>query len=200
MPDAMSSTSTAATASATAATPTAAALGPAAGPLRPTADRPVTPAAYGIPRTTKGLLDWAHVERRLTEARVYWIATSGPGGRPRVRPLDGLYLEGTLYVGGSPETRWARDLEANRQVAVHLDDGLDVVILEGTAELLERGVGPERAERLAAMSNEEYPQYGLTAESYAGPGPFAIRPTVAFAWKNFPRDVTRFRFEPPSPA
>ena len=130
---------------------------------------------------------------------VYWIATSGPGGRPRVRPLDGLYLDGTLYVGGSPETRWARDLATNERVAVHLDDGKDVVILEGVAELLETGVGPETAERLAAMSNVKYPAYGMTADSYRGPGPYAIRPSLAFAWTSFPRDVTRFRF-PNEPA
>ncbi|MBA2719814.1 MAG: pyridoxamine 5'-phosphate oxidase family protein [Chloroflexi bacterium] len=165
---------------------------PTHSPGLPIADRPIMPAEYGIPATVDGILPWIHVERRLTEAMVYWIATSGPGGRPRVRPLDGLFLDRILYVGGSPATRWARDLETNQQVAVHLD-GLDVVILEGTAELLESGVEPDLAVRLAAMSNDKYPQYGMTAESYRGPGPFAIRPSLVFAWTQFPADVTRFR-------
>ena len=162
-------------------------------PGSPIADRPIMPAEYGIPASVDRILPWSHVERRLTEAMVYWIATSGPGGRPRVRPLDGLFLDRILYVGGSPATRWARDLETNGQVAVHLDGGSDVVILEGTAELLETGVDPEVAVRLAAMSNEKYPQYGMTAESYRGPGPYAIRPSLVFAWTQFPADVTRFR-------
>lgn len=160
----------------------------------PRADRPRMPKEYGVPKKADTLVSWAHVEQRLAEAMVYWIATSGPGGTPRVRPLDGLYVDGVLYVGGSPETRWARDIEANPQIAVHLDGGTDVVILEGEAELLEHGVEPEMAERLAAVSNEKYPQYGMTADSYKGPGPFAIRPRFALAWTNFPKDVTRFRF------
>ena len=140
------------------------------------------------------MLEWSHVERRLTDARVYWLATSGPGGRPRVRPLDGLYVDGLIFLGGSPKTRWSRDLEENPQVAIHLDDGSDVVIVEGVAELLEAGVDPELAKRLAAASNAKYPEYGMTADSYNGPGPYAVRPRVAYGWKNFPRDVTRFRF------
>ncbi len=101
-------------------------------------------------------MDWSDVERRLMEARVYWIATSGPGGRARVRPVDGIYLDGTLYVGGSPETRWVRDILANPQVAVHLDDGHDVVILEGEARAPEHGVDRLTAERLAQISQEMF--------------------------------------------
>ena len=48
---------------------------------------------------------------------------------------------------------------------------------------------------LADLSNAKYPLYGMTPESYAGPGPFAIRPAVAFGWTDFPKDVTRFRFD-----
>ena len=164
----------------------------------PTAERPRLPKDYGVPRTTKGLLDWSHVESRLAAARVYWIVTSGRGGRPRVRPLDGLYVDGTLYFGGSPATRWARDIEANPNVSVHLDGGTDVVILEGTAQNLEHGPGADVAERLAAMSSEKYPEYGMTAADYAGPGPFAFRPSLGFAWTSFPKDVTRYRFDEPT--
>jgi hypothetical protein len=163
--------------------------------LEPIADRPRIPAEYGIPTSTKGLLDWAHAEERLRAATVYWIATSAPDGTPHVRPVDGLWHDGVLYVGGSPETRWARDLVANPRVSVHLDGGSDVVILEGDVELLEHGVGPELAVTLADLSNAKYPQYGMTPEMYAGPGPFAIRPRSAFGWTSFPKDVTRFRFD-----
>ena len=162
--------------------------------LVPTADRPRIPAEYGIPTGTKGLLAWAHAEERLRSATVYWIATASRDGTPRVRPVDGLWHEGVLYVGGSPDTRWARDLAANPRISVHLDGGTDVVILEGEAELLENGAGPELARTLADLSNAKYPQYGMTPEMYTGPGPFAIRPSVAFGWTDFPKDVTRFRF------
>lgn len=160
----------------------------------PTVDRPEIPAEYGVPTTTTDLVEWSHIERRLDEARVYWIATSGPDGRPRVRPVDALYVDGVIYVGGSPETRWVQDLSANPHVSVHLDGVDDVVIVEGEAELM-MGADPELAARLAAASNAKFPEYGMTAESYAGPGPFAIRPRKVVAWTNFAKDPTRFRFE-----
>ena len=164
-------------------------------PTAPTVDRPAMPREYGMPDDADGLIAWDVVEARLRDANVYWIATSGPGGRPRVRPVDGIWIDGALWVGGSPETRWVRDLLANRQVSVHLDDGWDVAILEGIAELVQEGVADELAARLAAESNRKYPQYGMKPADYQrGPGPFAVRPSVGFAWKAFPRDLTRFRF------
>jgi nitroimidazol reductase NimA-like FMN-containing flavoprotein (pyridoxamine 5'-phosphate oxidase superfamily) len=156
-------------------------------------DRPEIPAEYGIAKATDHV-DWAHVEERLTADRVYWIATVGAGGRPRVRPVDGMYVDGVLYVGGSPETRWVRDLAANPQVAVHLDGGRDVVIVDGDAEILD-GNSDEFAEGLAAASNAKYPEYGMTAKSFKGPGPIAIRPRKVIAWTDFMKDPTRFRFD-----
>lgn len=35
----------------------------------------------------------------------------------------------------------------------------------------------------------------MTAESYRGPGPFAIRPRKVVAWTDFTKDPTRFRFD-----
>ena len=174
--------------------PEGASIASIAAPDGPIADRPQMPAEYLIPATIEGILPWSHVDERLAAAMVYWIATSGPGGRPRVRPVDGLYLDGILYIGGSPATRWARDIAENPQVSVHLDGGADVVIVEGRAELLQTGVVAEVAEQLAEISNRKYPQYGMTAASFGGPGPYAIRPSLVFAWTSFPSDVTRFRF------
>lgn len=162
----------------------------------PTADRPRIPREYGIPTSTDGLLPWSHLDRRLREATVYWLVTSGPGGVPRVRPVDGLWHDGVLYVGGSPETRWVRDLVANPLASVHLDGGQDVAILEGHVDLLPTGVDRPLAEILAALSNAKYPQYGMTVDAYTqGPGPIAIRPSRAFGWTSFPADVTRYTFD-----
>ena len=75
----------------------------------PRVERPDIPAEYGVSRTTERV-DWAHVEDRLGAARVYWIATVGAGGRPRVRPVDGMYVDGTLYVGGTRRRGGSRSL------------------------------------------------------------------------------------------
>ena len=162
--------------------------------IEPVAERASMPPEYGVPTHDEGLLAWSDVEPRWVDAPVYWLATSGPGGVPRVRPLDGLFVDGRLYVGGSPETRWVRDLIENPRVSVHLEGGTDVAILDGEAEVLEHGVDDELAVRLAAQSHRKYPQYGMTADSYRGPGPIVIKPRTGFAWRAFPRDVTRFRF------
>jgi hypothetical protein len=157
----------------------------------PRIDRPEIPAEYGITKATEHVA-WSHVEDRLTRDRVYWIATVGEGGRPRVRPIDGLYVDGVIYVGGSPETRWVREVASNSHVSVHLDDVDDVVIVEGEAEVL-TGVGDALAGRLAAASNAKFPEYGMTAADYRG-GAIAIRPRKVIAWTDISKDPTRFRF------
>jgi general stress protein 26 len=160
----------------------------------PTADRPSIPAEYGVSRRSKEYVDWSHIEQRLNEARVYWVATAGRDGHPRVRPVDGLYLDGVIYVGGSQKSRWVRDLVENPHVAVHLDGLDDVVIVEGDVELV-RAVDDEQAQRLADASNAKF-GYGQTADDYRkGPGFFAIRPRKVIAWTNFGKNPTRFRFE-----
>lgn len=163
----------------------------------PVADRPIFPRDYGIPETDAGLLDWSHLDTRLGGATVYWIATASADAIPHVRPVDGLWLEGRLYVGGSPETRWVRDLLENPRAAVHLDDGWDAAILECAVRPLAEGMDRPLAERLAAASNAKYPQYGMTAASYLGTGAggFVLVPVRAFGWTAFPTDVTRFRFD-----
>jgi hypothetical protein len=68
--------------------------------LIPRIDRPAIPADYGVTKASD-FVEWSHVEDRLAADRVYWLVTVGKGGRPRVRPIDGVYLEGVIYVGGS---------------------------------------------------------------------------------------------------
>jgi hypothetical protein len=47
-----------------------------------------------------------------------------------------VWVDGALCFGGSPETRWVRNLMANRSISVHLSSEAEAIILEGTAEAL----------------------------------------------------------------
>lgn len=154
--------------------------------------RPQIPPIYGIPKHNKGLLDWSHVQKRMTEARVYWIATASPNGKPHATPVDGLWVEDALYFGGDSNTKRNRQLEANPAVSVHLESGSDVVILEG--EATRAPLDPALAQKLADASNAKY-GYGFTAESFTQLGTYyVLRPRKAFAWKQFPMDITRWEF------
>jgi phage terminase large subunit-like protein len=153
------------------------------------ATRPYIPG-YGIPEGRKGLLPWSHVAERMAAAMHYWICTVDPEGRPHATPVDGLWLDDALYFGGSTQTRRHRNLIANAAVCVHLESASDVVILHGDARELRR---PDAtlAARLAEASRQKY-GYAPKPEDYAKGGVFVLRPRLAFAWKEFPNDATRF--------
>ena len=157
----------------------------------PTANRPKIPAEYGIPKNNKGLLPWSHVTERMTQSLHYWICTVGSDSRPHVTPVDGLWLSDTLYFGGSPQTRRNRNLIANSAVSVHLDSSDDVVILQGKAYL--HKPDHELATQLSKASAQKY-GYGPRPEEYEASGVYVFQPLTVFAWKQFPRDVTRWQF------
>jgi len=153
------------------------------------------PEGYGSPGGPGSLLPWGYVEDRLRAASNYWITTVGPDARPHARPVDGVWVDGALCFGGSPETRWVRNLMANPSISVNLSSEAEAVILEGTVEFITDPSHPLAAPSLTA-SKEKYPQY------FSSPAPafrpfWALRPTTAYAWtlENFPRGATRWRFE-----
>ena len=100
----------------------------------PTLDRPQMPAGYGIPDNAEGMLPWAHARDQLAQAPIYWIGSTRPDGRPHAMPIWGAVVDDTVYFEGSPETRRGRNLAANPAVVVHIENGPEVVILEGVAE------------------------------------------------------------------
>jgi general stress protein 26 len=142
-------------------------------------------------------MPWSHVEARMRAASNYWLTTVSPSGRPHARPVDGVWVDGALCFGGSPDTRWVRNLMANPAVSVNLSSEAEAIILEGTAELV-TDPGHPLAARSTAATREKYPQY--FAEDPSPPfRPFwMLRPTTAYAWtlEGFPRGATRWRFSP----
>jgi Pyridoxamine 5'-phosphate oxidase len=92
------------------------------------------PAGYGTPGGPDTWLPWSYVEARMQAAANYWITTLDPDTRPHARPVDGVWVDGALCFGGSPETRWVRNLMANASISVHLSGEAEAIFawtLEG---------------------------------------------------------------------
>jgi hypothetical protein len=155
----------------------------------PKRSRPAIPAGYGIPATEEGMLPWSHVRERMSTPRNYWISTTRPDGRPHATPVWGVWVEDTFYFGGDPATRRSRNLDANPAVAVHLESGDDVLILEGVAEKhTEQNTDPALLKRIDDAYEAKY-------HMRHGTPVWAVRPTVVFAWTAYPTTVTRWTFE-----
>jgi hypothetical protein len=129
------------------------------------------------------------VSHRLAAAPHYWLATVRGDGRPHAVPVDGLWDTEFLWFGGSAATVHHANLLGGGQVAVHTEDAMAPVILEGVAELAISS--SEQAERLAAASRAKY-GYGDPV-AYRSPV-WRVSPHRVLAWTDFPRDASRFVF------
>jgi hypothetical protein len=83
-----------------------------------------------------------------------------------------------------------RNLDANPAVAVHLESGDDVVILEGRVERISDPTHPLVANG-AAVSEAKY---GMRSGDNSEPF-WALRPRKVIAWSQLLSDATRWVFE-----
>ena len=170
---------------------------PKATNAQPRLDRPSMPSDYFLPGQEAALLPWSWAVERLERAREFWFSTTRRDGRPHAVPAWGVWLDGALYFEGSPVTQRARNLARNPTVSIHLESATEVVILEGDSRA-EAKPGRSLAGRLAAIFAEKYGEshdYRPEASQWDAGGLWSMTPRVAFGWTDFPRDVTRWRFE-----
>ncbi|HVB75840.1 MAG TPA: TIGR03667 family PPOX class F420-dependent oxidoreductase [Ktedonobacteraceae bacterium] len=81
----------------------------------------------------------AHVDERLRNEPMIWLSTVRPDGRPHLVPVWFFWNGETITIYSQPANQKMRNLQHNPNVALALntsDDGDDVVIVEGKAELL----------------------------------------------------------------
>jgi general stress protein 26 len=71
---------------------------------------------YGDPSATAP--DWADVERRLTEAQLYWLVTVRRDGRPHAVPLCGVWRDGAFFFCTGDAEQKKRNLEHDPHVVV----------------------------------------------------------------------------------
>src|SRR4029079_11320527 len=115
---------------------------------------------------------------------------TGADGSPHVIPIWGAWVDGRWYVEGGP-TRWQRNLRENPRMAIHLELGEEVVIVEGAARELVAPASPLSDAILRGY--EKYKAAGLyeaVADHWVEGGLWELQPVKAFAWSSFPTDMT----------
>jgi len=121
-----------------------------------------------------------HADQRLQSNRIAWLTTVGGDGRPYTVPVGFVWEGQTLLIFSQPKKQKLRNIRKNPRVTLALDEterGQDVVIVEGTAELID---DPQISMKMPAYV-EKYgasiESMGWTLESMAADYSQAIRVT-----------------------
>jgi nitroimidazol reductase NimA-like FMN-containing flavoprotein (pyridoxamine 5'-phosphate oxidase superfamily) len=101
--------------------------------------------------------DWSEGHQRIEEAKIFWVTTVRPDGRPHVTPLISVWLEDAAFFCTGQDERKARNLAANPSCILttgcnDYDAGLDIVI-EGEAT---RVTDEARLQRIADAYEAKY--------------------------------------------
>ncbi len=152
----------------------------------PKRTRPDIPKEYGVPSTTKDMIEWSWVVEQLETAKNYWLMSQYPDGRPHCVPSWGAWVDNGLYFSGGDMTRHAKNLASNPNMIAHLESGDQVVIVYGTAEKA-TDVSKDILSRIEADYTRKYG---------AGEGAnYKLVPHKIIAWTAYPTTPTRFLFE-----
>lgn len=159
--------------------------------VTPKVMRPHFPPGYV--QNPKTLLAWDQVMSRLVDAVNYWLCTVRPDGRPHAMPVWGVWTADRLYWDGSPETRHARNLARNPHIAVHLESGEQVVVIEGVCHPAPK---PDAAlaQYLAEAYTRKYEGYTASPDTWDEGGLYVVTPQTVLAWTSFVDDPTKFVF------
>jgi hypothetical protein len=103
----------------------------------------------------------------------------------------GLWFEGHFYFGTSPKSVDGQNISLNPWLAVHLESGDDVVILEGKAEVVSEH---DLLSRLDEAYRAKY-SFHLIRDDVSPV--YMLRHRVAFAWveRDFVGSATRYNFQ-----
>jgi nitroimidazol reductase NimA-like FMN-containing flavoprotein (pyridoxamine 5'-phosphate oxidase superfamily) len=141
--------------------------------------RPKFPAGWHVPNNPKLWITWTRARAKLTKEQVYWISSSSRIGKPHAAPVWGIWKSDAFYFETDPNSLKGRNLMSNPAVVVHVQDGLDTVIVEGRAT-------PEtNPTALGALHNEYVRKYDYSPDwsDSRAQVVFRVQPRVVHAWR-----------------
>jgi PPOX class probable F420-dependent enzyme len=131
----------------------------------------------------------AHVSERLRSDLIVWFISTRPDGRPHTVPVWFLREGDTYLVFTRPGSQKVRNLRQNPNVVLALDDtkgGRDVIIIEGTATLLDEGSVPTTLPAYVEKYGDAIANLGWTPENMATTHgysqPIRVTPTRNLGW------------------
>ncbi len=151
-------------------------------------------------------LPWEMLRDLLAAARLYWLATAHPSGRPHVRPVLAVWVDGLLYTTSTAASRKGRNLAADPRCTVTARTDTMDMVLEGTAV---RVTSQDTLRRVAEAYRAKYDwPVTVTGEGFdapygaptAGPPPYQpykITPATVFGFgtaEEFAGRTTRWTF------
>lgn len=122
------------------------------------------------------------IRDRLAGAVVVWLTTVTPEGQPQSSPVWFIVDGEELLVFSRDGTPRVRNIRANPRVAINLDtldDGEDVVTMEGIARIDDAGAPATETPAFLEKYLSRIKGFGWTAASFARDYPLhlRIRPT-----------------------
>jgi general stress protein 26 len=147
---------------------------------------------YQMPQDTTNLLSWEFVSAHMAAACHYWLTTISAQGRPHTVPVWGLWYKNRLHFEGSMQTAWARHLVRNPHITVHLPNPEQVIIIEGTAHIIEDdAIDSTEWERLDTRFQSKY-------QVEKGSPYWYVEPRKVLAWDGGGlQTMTRWLFSTP---
>jgi len=141
--------------------------------------RPVFPAEWHVPNHPKLWITLVRTREKLISEQVYWIISSSRKGRPHAAPVWGIWKSGVFYSETDPNSVKGRNLGSNPAVVVHIQNGVDTVIVEGKA------AREADSKVLKALLKEYAHKYDYTPDwsNSRAQVVFRVRPSVVHAWR-----------------
>lgn len=131
---------------------------------------------YKMPETSANLLSWDFVVAQMEPAQHYWVCTMFADGRPHAVPVWGIWYKNRVHFEGGMQTAWARNLVRNPQINVHLPNGEQVVIIEGTGHIIEdNDIDNDEWNRIDTLFQTKY-------QVDKGSPYWYVRPRKVLAW------------------
>jgi hypothetical protein len=152
-------------------------------------------------------LPWEDVRDWFSSERWYWLGTTGSGGRPHVRPVLAIWLDGKVYSTTSPDAAKGRNLTRHPECSLAARAPAADIVVEGpTSWVTDRRL----LEHVAAAYDDKYGwpvtirEDGMFDAPYGAPTAgtppyraYEISPRIVYAFGTA-SDVhlrgTRFRF------
>lgn len=142
--------------------------------------------------STDGAAPTASTEARepLKNAKVYWLSTVRPDGRPHVTTLISVWLDDALYFCTGPTERKAKNLVRNSHCILttecNVEDGLDLVVEGDAVKVSDDG-------KLQQIADAYESKYGSEWHFDVRDGTFISDGGEALVYEGAPSKVFGFR-------